>query len=309
MRHHAIVLLAIFKAAFCLNSPQLFTSATTDGDSVYVNLTWHPVFDAFKYNVFYYQNLSSSGLLISTTSSTNATFTIPTNWNWQHTPDVHGYFNVTAMAPDVRDGLVGYYMLNGDGVDYCSQENNGNVFGAIPSTDRHGNISGAMDFDGIDDYIGCGNSMVFDLTSSLTVSAWIKTHHQSMNAGIVGRWNNQSGGACQYVLVVNYSGLSANLYTDGGQVIIYDNLNYADDLWHFYTMTWDGSVMKLYSNAQLVDARPTLLSMPSSGQELSIGRYAMGVGGQQNYFNGSIDDVRIYNRALNQSEIETLFYE
>ncbi len=77
--------------------------------------------------------------------------------------------------------------------------------------------------------------------------------------------------------------------------------SYTWDLnWHHIVGTYDGTIMKIYADGELVD------SYTVSGSIISKPSFPVILGTSQNiyYFNGLIDEVRIYNRALSAEEIK-----
>lgn len=74
--------------------------------------------------------------------------------------------------------------------------------------------------------------------------------------------------------------------------------------WHNYVVTYDGDSVKLYADTILVNAAQYQIVFINSTQPLFIGLESPELGGQ---FEGTIDDIRIYNRPLAQSEIKQLF--
>jgi hypothetical protein len=146
----------------------------------------------------------------------------------------------------------------------------------------------------------------------LTVAAWIKTSSASGVRGIV---NKYVGGSYNgYNLFMNDGALcawyirsSSNYAYDGGGCTLRAT-GYNDNQWHHVVYVVDASGAKLYvdgnhksSLAWTGAAGPTTTSQP-----LQIGRYPGAFGGAE-HFAGTIDDVRVYSRALNASEVLALF--
>ena len=75
-------------------APVVSISATTDGDSVYVNLYWSPVPGAFRYRVFYQAHLIDTPTPLGYTPTSPYEVTVSTGWNWQEQPDVVGFYYV-----------------------------------------------------------------------------------------------------------------------------------------------------------------------------------------------------------------------
>lgn len=211
----------------------------------------------------------------------------------------------------LSQGLVAYYPFKGNANDYSSYGNHGTVFGASLTTDRKGNENNAYNFNGIDNYIYIPNSNSINPSSSLSISFWIMTDSEYQdNKGILGKWNsdeNSTPNNEQYAVVL-YGNLRFYLKTIG------NNQSYVSEgesihnngSWNHYLCSWDGNTMKLFVNNELIQSVSYSGTIPNIDQPLEIGRYSSV---SNCFFNGNIDDVRIYNRALNESEIESLFNE
>jgi hypothetical protein len=91
------------------------------------------------------------------------------------------------------NGLVAWYPFNGNANDESGNGNNGTVNGATLTTDRFGNVGKAYGFDGIDDYINCGNSSAFN-QNNISVSVWVyhKIHATSRDLPTLVQTNKKS---------------------------------------------------------------------------------------------------------------------
>ena len=82
---------------------------------------------------------------------------------------------------------------------------------------------------------------------------------------------------------------------------------YNDNQWHNVVMARDGSNLEMYIDGQLENIIPATSEDLSNSNPLSIG--ADLIHHSRFYFKGTIDDVRIYNRAFNNEEIQTIYHE
>ena len=209
----------------------------------------------------------------------------------------------------VITGLVAYYPFNGNALDQSGNGNNGLVNGATLTQDRFGNMNSAYAFNGTTQFISIANSAGLNPSSAYTVHAWIRTSASHTNAGIIGKWNSYGGSyQGQYVLQAFKGGVNFIILTPTGQYQVTEP-TYSDGFWHAFTGVWDGSTTAIYKDGILKSQIPCAGGIQTFNQALEIGRYAQGQGGAQNYFNGTIDDVRLYNRALTAQEIQTLYHE
>lgn len=98
-------------------------------------------------------------------------------------------------SQDIESGRVSYFLFNGNAQDE-EATNHGIVHGAVPTTDRFGNLNNAYFFDGIDDFIEVPHhaSLDFSNNQDFTISVWVKISENQMdmegtNNEILGKWN------------------------------------------------------------------------------------------------------------------------
>ncbi len=210
-----------------------------------------------------------------------------------------------------KNGLVGWWPFNGNANDESGKGNNGNVVGAKLTSDRKGNQNSAYDFDG-SSYIDCGSDNSLNFYNSLTINIWAKTSNFYSNCGLIGRWGNLKNSNLnnQYLL---YFGEQS---TETIKTIVYGNasnenikqISYTDNKWHCYTMTYDGSYNSLYVDGVLISQTSCNFSIQNVTEKLVIGGYGLAsLNGAGLKWNGQIDDIAIYNRALTINEIKDLY--
>jgi len=161
----------------------------------------------------------------------------------------------------------------------------------------NGKYSVGLSFDGINDYVSLGNRSVLTPANAITISAWVKTNTNSGAQMIVSKY---SAGANPYQLRIQGSNIRFSVKTTTEGTITTTSSPIPVGQWKYITGTWDGTTMKVYVDGVL--ASPTLAktgTMVDNPIDVRIGGSANGV----LPFNGLIDDVRIYDRALSLSEI------
>ncbi len=237
--------------------------------------------------------------------------------------------NVPSYIP--TDGLVGWWPFNGNANDESGNGNNGTVNGAALTSDRNGITNSSYNFNvnnwsfgsgGDNIYIPYNPSFNF---SDFTLSTWVNRASAGsaispQALSIIKRYqygyNNPSGetwlltighgtsqnGALLYGTVVEQSLSPApNFYAQSNQVI---PLN----LWCHVIMTYSQSTIKLYINNQLVgtttDPSISINTIGNSGISIGLSEQA---NGQWEPFDGSIDDIGIWSRALTPQEISALY--
>ena len=211
------------------------------------------------------------------------------------------------------EGLVGYWSFDeGEGItanDLSGFNNDGIMYSSSTVTDLHtssGCVLGkCASFDGEDDYVGCGQSSSLNNLSQLTVGIWINiTNHDRFGRLVDKRiWTNGT-------FVVMFSGTSDKIQfgieNDAGTQVTIDSVSSITlGQWTHIAATWDGSDMKIYVNGALDTPTPANQNGTiSSTRSIYINS---GQTGADNYVDGLIDEVRIYNRALSPSEVQALY--
>lgn len=207
--------------------------------------------------------------------------------------------------------LVAYYPFNGNANDESGNNNNGIIYGeATLTNDRHGLANKAYNFDGVNDYINIQSSSSLESpTTAITISAWIKPTDID-NKGAYFLCKNSTGNLdpFQYRMLVGsdknfHLGFkySSSEYTGFNHLISINN-----NEWIYLASTFDGNTVKFYVNGNLVGQQNYNGSIFPDSKSLDIGRDAHG---PIEWMKGSIDDVRIYRRALSSDEIQTLYNE
>ena len=163
----------------------------------------------------------------------------------------------------------------------------------------------SLDFDGTDDNVRVEDNATLDITDNITLSAWVRSEGtQQQFAKIVHKYK----GDANYPYQLNFEGASDDKLTfhlsDG--VAEYNATSQSDitqNAWIHVVGTYDGSVLRLYVNGDENSTASASFSIETNNQYLGIGGRD---GGTIHAFNGKIDDVRVYNRALTAEEIRHL---
>lgn len=214
-------------------------------------------------------------------------------------------------------GLVTKLLFTGNFVDSTPFNNSPQVFFCNPTKDRFGRQNNAAFFDGTNSYMQISNSASTDLRNSFTVSAWIKPdYYPNVVTGVV--WHgNADMGKDPYVLYFKPNGsgstnLAVRKDVDMGntfnEIIAPSDIWFAK-IWTHLVGTYDHntSIMKMYINGELVQqSQPfttNIINYPTASFWTVIGGFDTN-GGK---FKGAIDDVYIFNRAITDTEVKTLF--
>ena len=249
----------------------------------------------------------------------NFTDPTPSNGTTQSNTDI--YVNVSANDSDSNvstfidfdNSLVGWWRMDdvnasGDPWDRSSYSNNGSKKGNAAQTDA-GKLGKAFEFDGDGDTINAGNSNSLSLSSNFSIAFWVKTGITTVQPTIIGRVG--SGGAySQYWYIGKESGkgrVESQLGDGSKYSAVYSIFEINDSNWH--SVIW---VRKDDEQLIYVDGvNNTNISSINSGignVNPSTNVYIGGdVESNDYYFNGSLDDIMIFNRSLSAEEIYVLY--
>src|SRR3989338_7151503 len=227
--------------------------------------------------------------------------------------------NGSFLGQDISaQGLVGWWKLDGassgsiaNGTtvgleDSSGQSNNGtasnaNGTGMACTTAKIG--VGAVDFDGTDDYVETGSTAYFASTQDHTYSAWIKADTLDANYDWILNNGDHTAGSS---LILSNSGGNARVgfFYGGGCCVVNGSTNVSLSAWHHVVATYNSSTVKVSFYVDGVFDSETTLSSWSGAT--GVRRIGLWIGGTY-FFDGLIDDVRIYNRALSAAEIAQLY--
>ncbi len=226
---------------------------------------------------------------------------------------------------DLSTGLVAHYPFNGNANDESGNGNHGAVNGATLTVDRNGIANSAYSFDGANDYMDIVESASLDdLTDEISIVCWIKKLNGKDIDGIQLAKRDYSKGSnglhfflkihSRYGISFQHSAASGAPYPGYNAITTkvnpYDKLNDGD--WRQIVITHkyeyrtytriyiDGENLELNWQWDIGD-----LPAVVGNSNLVIGKQHHG--SSPNPYGGLLDDIRIYNRILSESEINTLY--
>ncbi len=217
-------------------------------------------------------------------------------------------FYVTSLVgmsqSTLMNGLLAYYPFNGNALDESGNGKNGTFVGSPTlTTDRFGTANKAYSFDGTS-WI---NTSVKSIPSGrLSLCAWIKTLGNSSQDFITVIASRTGYCNANTLSIDKESRLITNLNAGTGLVHqhIITTPSLVNNIWHFVVLTYDGSVYKTYIDGVLIKQTSDSFSLVV-GSDFKIGNDDE-AGYSSRNFNGLIDDVRIYDRALTANEVSAL---
>jgi len=185
--------------------------------------------------------------------------------------------------------------------DSSGNGNTGTIYGATWVIGKYGN---GLSFDGGDDYISAGTG--YRPTTAITVAFWIYPRALADGAGLVADLNYNDGAYYGILWDIDSDGITwwrAGEGNPGDAVANSPAGTLATNQWIHLAVTWENNITKFYKNGiQLTTSGST-----NAAQISYTGAPGLEIAVNQQYLNATLDDIRIYNRALNQSEIQALY--
>ncbi len=203
------------------------------------------------------------------------------------------------------NGLVAYYAFENDVNDSSGNENNGTVFGDPTYVEGPVGYGMAMEFDGDGDYVDCGNNPILAITDAVTVSAWIKVAVQGADHKVGGNQDGANGG--YKMTVFSNNRVEFEIRTAGNSAVLNRSVSGGTeiqvDVWYHVSGVYslaDGYI-RTYVNGVLDRELATTQALGASPGSLMIGCEPFSA--SQYNFNGVMDEICIYNRALSEGEL------
>ena len=216
--------------------------------------------------------------------------------------------NIPSYVPKV--GLVGYWPFNGNANDESGNGNHGTVNGATLITDRNGLANSAYIFDGVDDYIECNSSVGNFGYSDFTVSSWVFCN--SGGTVVAKRDTNTPSLESFWSLDFRKNAPVWEIFNANHTVGFdyFHNQNIYPNIWKFCTLVRRGTEISFYVDGQKLSTTFVgIIQNINNTINLTFGARKLAEFGNENseIFNGQLDDISIYNRALTEQEIVGLF--
>ena len=219
---------------------------------------------------------------------------------------VSSYFPIVALtilfgvsaARAQTSGLVAAYSFNeGSGTtvaDSSGNNNTGTITGATWTT--AGKFGSALVFNGTSARVTVNDAPSLRLTGGMTLEAWVKP------SAVTTAWRDVIyKGNDNYYLEATSNSASRAPAAGGTIGTTYGTTALATNTWAHLAVTYDRVAIRLYVNGTQVSSLARTTALATSANPLQIGGDS--IYGQ--YFQGTIDEVRVYNRALSQAEIQT----
>ncbi|MBX3378605.1 MAG: hypothetical protein KF805_00795 [Phycisphaeraceae bacterium] len=210
-------------------------------------------------------------------------------------------------------GQVGHWRFDGNVLDSSGLANDGIFFGSTPNYVP--GVSGqALELNGTSDFVRVANAPSLNPLSAISLAAWVKprTFSGSGSDPIIDKgYFGHSFPYYQYQLNVTgnlygsspgtlgfYCGASGSPFgasTGGGF--------WSPNQWYFVVGTYDGAAVRFFANGELVDEHPAAGSLSDYGKPVQFGKF----NNLDFYLPATIDEIRIFDRALSPDEIHALY--
>ncbi len=261
--------------------------------------------------------VSSSNTSEGTVSPATLTFT-EANWNTAQTvtvtgvddnnSDGHQQYQVK-LSSIAENGLVAYYPFNGNANDESVNSNLGTVNGATLTTDRTANANQAYQFDGSSDYLSLPSTNAVSGLANFTFQSWV--YWNGSGSGSIYAEGSSTSNNPMFSIIprsVDNGGIEL-VYRDQSAIGLVaqptTGIIPPNEWTHIAVIKTSSTNIKVYINGILTDDLNFAEPASWSVTDVRIGnRKRISAG---DHFNGKIDEVRLYNRALTESEVKHLF--
>lgn len=233
--------------------------------------------------------------------------------------DIHltKLMETSSNSPDesiLSDAPVAYYPFNGNANDESGNENHSTVHGATLTTDRFGNPNSAYSFDGVDDYIKA--SADYLPKAERTVSLWF--YANTINKPVLFGYGGNGECGTSWFMGINNPPRSQNAFAmqshcEVNRIRVHYNQNPLGK-WYHWVITTNHDGTKVYIDGKEVAVNDKfVVNTAVQGKEMALG-VAVNVNGMApftdanvKYFNGTLDDIIIWDRSLAEDEVLELY--
>ncbi|MBN2416376.1 hypothetical protein JXO52_11070, partial [bacterium] len=297
-------------------TPQNLTAQSTNSR---ITLQWdrNGEYNLHKYNIYRNTYPPAATLIDSVVASSPPdTFYVDTDV----TEGQQYYYRITAVdslsvesdfsgnvVTRPGGGLVAYYPFNGNADDESGNNHDGTVTGPVLTADKFGEPDCAYSFDGSNDYISIPDNADQRIRPPLSIAFWINPDDYSSS----GRFILSKGDAAfrHYYFSINTVGAVTFGVEGYDQNTVLSTTTLNTSRWYHIVGIHDGFTLKLYVDGSLDSMETaTNLGNPNHNQFLNFGIDQSNLYSSK-FFDGRLDEVRIYSKALSLLEIDTLYNE
>src|ERR1017187_9928930 len=229
---------------------------------------------------------------------------------------------VSFSQVNLSNGLTAYYPFNGNSNDSSGNGNNAVFNNATLTSDRFGNPNSAYYFNGIDNYIQIPNAPGLNPSNQISICAYVKPmgfykgpcHGNSvlmkgdadyLPGNYLLRFDDNAYTYQNNCNTSEVDTIHQNFYGPNAQTPSPGYTPYINkDQWYCLVYTYDGTTTKLYIDGVLINSQAVAGLTFVNNFDLFFGRLNNAT--FPYWFNGDLDEVRIYNRAINDLEVAAL---
>lgn len=230
-----------------------------------------------------------------------------------------GYKTNTSLTDSMTTGLAGYWRLDdGSGSSATDSSTNGST-GTLNNMEvgdwTTGQMDGALDFDGSNEYISIPDANHLDITGTVTLSAWIRSDSYPATGDYDSIIVKGNAGTPAINYGMETYGQSSTQYLtfffhNGSSQIIRGSTGLTTGVWHHVAVVYNDAAndIRLYVNGAqesetVITGSPETTSIITNSVQTEIGSY----NSDRHWFDGRIDEVRVYNRAFSGDEVVQLY--
>jgi hypothetical protein len=221
----------------------------------------------------------------------------PGTQNFKFIVEFNGTNPGQVLDPSLKTNLVAHYLFNGNVLDSSGTGANGTIIGgATLTTDRFGVANKAYSLNGSSQYIEFPRTVASVTTSKpYSISVWI---NQISGTNILGKYHNLDAGLSQFQLNTN------SVIGNGTNTLPFAN---PASGWNHYVVILQSGTgnTKIYRNGVLLNSGTLTYNNVDTVTKFVVGRISDG--GFYDYFNGKVDDIRVYNKVLTATDVENLY--
>lgn len=223
--------------------------------------------------------------------------------------------NPTApVVATITDSCVLYLPFNSDTKDYSAYKNDGVAHGTTLVNDRFGKANSARKFTD-SSYVEVRSSASLNFDSTFSLNSWVNvaSYIDGVNADQMRILSKErTSGGTGYAYGIDRTGLLINSFNNNNTNFINNGTSAIPlNTWVMVTFVYDGKSVRSYVNGVLKSESAVTVVLLNSNLSLFIGKEFAdpngGSGYTNRYFNGMIDDVRLYRKPLSDKDINTLY--
>jgi hypothetical protein len=198
--------------------------------------------------------------------------------------------------------LKGCWSFEQGAIDESGNNNHGTINGAVPAIGR---FDKCLKF--TNSYVSIPSSDSLNITTAITIAAWIKPDNSTTESTILGKWYQNASNWSYVLYSKSGSGGGFRLYNGSSNFVQLTDWSKSPTIgkWSFIVATWSNSsgVARVFLNGQLVGTQTNAFStILITNNPVWIGNE-----GYNNYFAGLIDEVAVFSRALSPAEISAYY--